>query len=193
MKDFLFFTILVIVLWILVFFVVAFFFPAKAQEVKVIHKITVKTTDGGYQLGLERKAPYSNLLRTADSKPNATGASISFMTEALTEIPDSKEWQIISKFRYKSILAHIYKHESTFGRNDACRKQGGYNGFGFKESDDYIQRHGSYCYATFESLVGDVNDWIADKVKKGWSLNKINCYYVRGLAAEQCKSGYKLN
>lgn len=114
-------------------------------------------------------------------------------TYALAEIPDSSEWKIISKLKNPHLVAHIYKHESTFGRFDACRSRGEYNGFGWRESVTRLKTEGPVCYSDFSVLVSEVDAWIEDKKSQGMSLAKINCLYVRGLAVEQCETAYKLN
>lgn len=112
---------------------------------------------------------------------------------ALEEVPDHTEWEIINKYEHKTLIATIYRGESSFGRNDVCRSRGGFNGFGFRENVSRLQTEGPVCYDSFETLIKDVNDWLDQYVDQGWSYNKINCWYVRGYAVENCDTSYKLN
>lgn len=123
-----------------------------------------------------------------ESAKTAVGAGL------LSSSSDSmSEQEIINSMRYPDVIRQIYQGESTSGRNDECRRRGiGYNGFGYGESVTRLQTVGPLCFPTFRDVVQNVDDWIHDKTLKGYSLNVMNCLYVRGYAVENCTTAYKL-
>jgi hypothetical protein len=110
--------------------------------------------------------------------------------EVTSESGVVSERDIINTFENADIIHQIYQGESSYGKHDVCRARGMYNGFGYAEPDPL--RNGPTCYDSFEKVVGLVDAWITDKLSKGFSRSQMNCYYVRGLAVEDCNTAYKL-
>lgn len=79
------------------------------------------------------------------------------------------------------VVWKIYGLESTWGKNDGCRKMGKYNGFGFRQNS-----RENVCYETFEEVVALVHKWVADKTEKGMTLGSLLCYYNEGLVKDDC-------
>ncbi len=120
-------------------------------------------------------------------KPLSFPSGGGFTSSALSEIPNNEEWAVISKFPNRQLIAHIYKHESSFGRADICRKWGKFNGFGFNE----WKGHSPTCFSSFEEVVSLVNNWIEERKYLG--LAKMSCLYIRGVAVENCDTNYKFH
>ena len=74
------------------------------------------------------------------------------------------------------ILWGIYGKESTFGKNDSCKTQGKYNGFG------YGQNTASWlCFATLEEVTERVEGWLVTNLPLfGGNVKQTLCYYNTG-------------
>lgn len=99
--------------------------------------------------------------------------------------PNDMESAIIAQKQHAELISHIYKHESSYGRNDVCRSMGKYNGFGMGEWPG----HRPNCYDSFESVVNEVNTWI--EKHSGLSTDVMTCLYIRGVKSGNCESDYK--
>lgn len=165
---------------IALFFVLAL--PSSAATLETRYIITtVRST---------KQAPVKRAPTPGVFKEAGQSAKIESRTGA--SLPEN-ETEIINSMRYPDVIRQIYQGESTSGRNDVCRSRGiGFNGFGYGESGTRLRTLGPLCFPTFRDVVQNVDDWIADKVAQGYSLNKLNCLYVRGYAVENCSTAYKL-
>lgn len=167
--------------------VVLFLFPLQVDAVQVVRvrrQITSKVKFTQRPVVVSGNADSKKVLRSASTDLHVQG----FVSEAWSKVPDYQEYKTIGKYKHRQMIAHIYKHESSYGTYDVCRSKGKANGFGFAEWTG----HSPTCYDSFDTVVKLVNDWIEDKVQKGWSYARMNCYYVRGLDTEDCSTSYKL-
>lgn len=114
------------------------------------------------------------------------------VTDALELIPNDEEWAVIASKKHATVIAQIYRGESSYGRFDACRARGQYNGFGYMESVTRLTTVGPYCFASFDEVVTHVDNWIEARIQEGFNENEMNCYYVRGIRAAECNTAYKL-
>lgn len=94
------------------------------------------------------------------------------------------EKEIIFSYKNGDILWKIYGLESSWGRNDGCREQGKYNGFGYGQNK-YVWN----CFNSFEEVVEKVNNWFEKRLKEnGNDLTEALCYYNTGLTKQvNCK------
>lgn len=92
------------------------------------------------------------------------------------------EAEIIKEKKHAKILWAIYGLESSWGRNDGCRKLGKYNGFGYGQN-----KFSWSCFSSFEEVVEKVNEWFEDKFKKGYDLKTALCFYNTGLVKNDCQ------
>jgi hypothetical protein len=78
------------------------------------------------------------------------------------------------------IVAKVYRLESSAGKNDSCKKNGKYNGYG------YAQNSFSWiCYDTQEEVKGLVTDWF-NKNLKDKSVSEALCFYNEGIVKSDC-------
>lgn len=80
----------------------------------------------------------------------------------------------------------IYRLESSGGKNDSCRNQGKYNGYGFGQSTFAWN-----CFDSHEEVENKVQAWFDDKEEKGFTLDEALCYYNQGIKQEGCQ--YAIN
>lgn len=113
----------------------------------------------------------------------AQNSSKSKIEPTITPKPKTEKEIIFSK-KYGEILWKIYGLESSWGRNDSCRNQGKYNGFGYGQNS-YVWN----CFDSFEEVVEKVNNWFDKRLKEnGNDLAEALCYYNLGLERQiNCK------
>jgi len=88
----------------------------------------------------------------------------------------------LSEDNTEKIVDVIYRLESSGGRNDSCKKEGKFNGFG------YGQYKGSYiCFDSLEEVREKVKSWIEDKREKGMTDDELLCYYNTGKVLNDCE------
>lgn len=78
-------------------------------------------------------------------------------------------------------IKKIYQLESSSGRNDSCKNQGKFNGYGYGQN-----KHVWNCFDSFEEVTNKVQAWFDDKQDKGFTLNEQLCYYNQGIRTEDC-------
>lgn len=83
--------------------------------------------------------------------------------------------EIIANAKHPEQLMVIYTLESSQGKQDGCKKQGKYNGFGFRQNSfEHV------CYDTFQEVVTEVDNWLTNK-------DAINyCLYNEGKSRNDC-------
>lgn len=87
------------------------------------------------------------------------------------------EQEIFSQYPLAPMLKTIYFLESTEGKNDGCREQGKFNGFGYAQSN-----HSWKCFDSFEDVVKAVNDWYVERLGvNGNDVVEALCFYNRGI------------
>lgn len=87
------------------------------------------------------------------------------------------EQEIFNQYPLEPMLKTIYFLESTEGKNDGCREQGKFNGFGYAQSD-----HTWQCFDSFEDVVKEVNDWYVERLGvNGNDVVEAVCYYNTGV------------
>ena len=95
----------------------------------------------------------------------------------ISGIPVKTEEEIMDSYRLAPILKSIYFLESTAGKNDGCKEEGRFNGFGYAQSDSSWK-----CYSTFELVVEQVNDWFEERLStNGNNISEAVCYYNTGV------------
>lgn len=163
-----------------------------AKEVKVIYTIShPESYKSQVNTGQADRGSGGSPSPKTTRLDKKTWSTAKFDDTELADVPNDEEWQVISKYPHRMIIAKIYKGESTYGRHDKCRELGGYNGFGFMEPAPY--RDGPTCFSTFEEVVSKVNDWIDEKVLvHKLDLAQANCLYITGSTRCRWKTSYKL-
>ena len=79
------------------------------------------------------------------------------------------------------IVWRIYGLESSYGKNDGCKRQGKFNGFGFGQHESDWQ-----CFNTFEEASNAVHNWIASMQEQGYDIPTMICYYNTGKLISNC-------
>ena len=92
------------------------------------------------------------------------------------------EREVIDGKSQAKILHKIYMLESTYGKNDPCREEGKYNGFGFGQNSEVWN-----CFDSFDEVATKVNAWFEDKFNKGFTEAEAVCYYNLGRREVSCK------
>jgi len=162
--------------------------PVEAKTFTVTYTIS---RSGGYQF--VPKAKVSSPPKQAFKATKAQTQSKDMVAAAVnkkpspTQVPDESEAQIIAKLPHAELVAHIYQHESSFGKNDVCRKKGMYNGFGYAESNPKVD--GPTCFSTFEAVATQVSMWIEQR--RHLSNAHLTCLYIRGVNGPNCDTAYK--
>ena len=90
--------------------------------------------------------------------------------------------QMVEKPDIHKIARKIYGLESSFGKNDSCRLQGQYNGYGFGQNASTWN-----CFESFEIVTSKVENWIQDKLNRDYTLAQALCLYNKGIALEDCE------
>lgn len=93
-------------------------------------------------------------------------------TEAEKQLTDT---QIIANAKHPEQLMVIYTLESSQGKNDGCKRDGKFNGFGFRQNSREFK-----CYDTFQEVVTEVDNWLTEKEKLSY------CVYNEGVARTDC-------
>ena len=79
------------------------------------------------------------------------------------------------------IVWRIYGLESSYGKNDGCKRQGKFNGFGFGQHETDWQ-----CFKTFEEASQAVHNWVASMQAQGYDMPTLVCYYNTGKLISNC-------
>ena len=94
---------------------------------------------------------------------------------------DSEKALILAK-KHGDLLWRVYGLESTWGKNDACKNSGKYNGFGYGQNTSSWN-----CFDSFEEVVEKVNTWFDKRFKEGMAEAPALCYYNTGVKEVNCK------
>ena len=95
----------------------------------------------------------------------------------ISGIPVKTEQETIEKYKLQPILDTVYFLESTAGKNDGCKDEGKFNGFGYRQHNSEWK-----CYDTFEEVVAVVNDWFEGRLgENGNNIMEAVCYYNTGV------------
>lgn len=96
-----------------------------------------------------------------------------------TPTPITQE-QMIKSLPNGSIVWKTYGHESTYGKFDACKSQGLFNGFGFAQND-----FGYQCFSSLQEVASKVSDWFALHLQT-MTTKQALCYYNTGTKLDDC-------
>ena len=77
------------------------------------------------------------------------------------------------------IVWKIYGLESSFGKNDDCKREGKFNGFGYGQ-----HKTGWQCFDTFEQAVAQVHKWLESR--QHLSVAQALCLYNQGKIVNDC-------
>jgi hypothetical protein len=90
---------------------------------------------------------------------------------ALTDV------ELIGQYRLAPVIKTVYFLESTSGKNDKCRDEGKFNGFGYAQNKSVWK-----CYDTFKDVADRVNEWFEDRLgENGNNLVEAACFYNKGI------------
>jgi hypothetical protein len=90
---------------------------------------------------------------------------------ALTDV------ELIGQYRLAPVIKTVYFLESTSGKNDGCRDEGKFNGFGYAQNTAVWK-----CYDTFKEVADRVNEWFEDRLgSNGNNLVEAACFYNKGI------------
>ena len=76
----------------------------------------------------------------------------------------------------------IYGLESSYGKNDGCKRTGKFNGFGYGQ-----HKSGWQCFDSFDEVVAKVHAWIEAKQLAGYTVPEILCMYNQGIRVSDCQ------
>jgi len=79
-------------------------------------------------------------------------------------------------FSNEKILAGVYVLESSGGKNDTCKRQGKFNGYGYAPGT---------CYDSHEEVTAKVDAWFTRQLKTK-TLAQSLCYYNTGYVKDDC-------
>ena len=79
------------------------------------------------------------------------------------------------------IVWKIYGLESTWGKNDSCKLEGKFNGYGFGQNSNSWR-----CYNTFEEVTHEVHNWVQDKLDRNFTIGQLVCFYNTGRSLNDC-------
>lgn len=80
-----------------------------------------------------------------------------------------------------TIVTAIHGLESTWGKNDGCKRKGLVNGYGYRQNSREFK-----CFETDAEVQALVVAWVEDKRAKGMSDAELLCYYNTGKATSDC-------
>jgi len=87
------------------------------------------------------------------------------------------EQEVMGQYPLAPLIETVYFLESTSGRNDGCKDEGKFNGFGYAQSD-----HTWQCFDSFDEVVSKVNDWFVKRLStNGNDVIEAVCFYNRGI------------
>lgn len=78
------------------------------------------------------------------------------------------------------IVWKVYGLESSWGKNDGCKDNGKFNGFGYGQNTKVWN-----CFETFEEVAHKVSVWFETKMQT-MSLSEALCLYNTGVQTKTC-------
>jgi hypothetical protein len=91
------------------------------------------------------------------------------------------DMEIIEQYHLSPVLKTIYFLESTSGKNDSCKEEGLFNGYGYRQ-----HRNDWKCYESFEQVTDKVNEWFEERLAtNGNELVEAVCFYNKGIQGLQ--------
>ncbi|HZE87075.1 MAG TPA: hypothetical protein VE090_02595 [Methylomirabilota bacterium] len=97
-----------------------------------------------------------------------------------TATPTPTDEQMIKALPHGDLVWKTYGHESTFGKNDACKNQGLYNGFGYAQSSSGYQ-----CFSSLREVATKVSDWFISHLQT-MTVRQALCFYNTGKFMDEC-------
>jgi len=102
------------------------------------------------------------------------------IANAATVQPKS-DMEVIEQYELSPVLKTVYFLESTSGKNDGCKEEGKFNGYGFAQNSAQWK-----CYDSFEKVTERVNDWFVERLSmNGNDLVEAVCLYNTGIQGKQ--------
>lgn len=101
--------------------------------------------------------------------------------KAVVEKKALTDKEIIYNHKYADILWRIYGLESSYGKNDGCKDDGQFNGYGFAQNTSSWN-----CFTSFEIVTDKVDLWIDKQIKKGLTVAELLCLYNTGTISKNC-------
>jgi hypothetical protein len=93
------------------------------------------------------------------------------------EVKVLTDMETLEQYQLAPALKTMYFLESTSGKNDSCKDQGKFNGFGYRQNS-----FESKCYDSFASVADKVNEWLEDRLStNGNNLVEAICFYNKGI------------
>lgn len=88
---------------------------------------------------------------------------------------------MIAKSKHPVTILKIYGLESSFGKNDGCKRDGKFNGFGFGQNK-YVWN----CFDSFQEVVDKVDAWLTTRDLENYCLYNVgtrtpNCVYAQNM------------
>lgn len=123
----------------------------------IVHNVTVKHT-------------------SAAPKPRPQHIVRAVVVEKVSFRPQTEEGYALT-LPYGDLVWKTFGHESSYGKNDSCRKIGMYNGFGYAEP---------HCYASFKEVADKVSAWFAYQLQTK-TVKEALCYYNMGEKMQDCE------
>lgn len=87
---------------------------------------------------------------------------------------------IVPAIDINQVVYTVYGLESSYGKNDSCKRQGKVNGYGYGVYGGKVA-----CYATHGEVTRIVEQWFEKRLKT-MSLSQALCLYNRGQRMNDC-------
>ena len=112
--------------------------------------------------------------------PTATpSAQLNIVSQVQANRPT--EEQIVLGKVNGELLWKIYQLESQRGKEDGCRENGKFNGFGYGQNSSVWN-----CFDSFEEVAYKVSNWFTIRLNEGKSISEAICYYNTGKVSLNC-------
>mgnify|MGYP000912583436 CR=1 FL=1 len=112
-------------------------------------------------------------------RTQAQAKQVEVVPTAQAVAPVAKE-EVKPVVDYDEILRIVYRKESSSGKNDGCKRQGKYNGYGYAQST-----HSWKCFDSHAEVTGLVRAWFEKRVPV-MGLPAALCYYNTGHKTADC-------
>jgi hypothetical protein len=120
---------------------------------------------------IERRKDHFVITNDVDI-PEEMESPLEVKNEPLTDM------EIIDQYELSQYIKAIYFLESTHGKNDGCKDQGKFNGYGYGQNATSWN-----CFDSFEEVTEKVNNWLEDRLaSNGDNIVEAVCYYNTGIS-----------
>lgn len=137
---------------------------------------------------LSPQAVFSNSLNEATESAQPAKRSFiptNIIPSAYAHEEEAEKIALLNDTDNAGIVWRIYQLESSFGKEDGCKKKGLYNGFGYAQPDSAMAKGTGACYKSFDEVVNLVDTWFTRQLKE-MDIETALCYYNTGHKINDC-------